>query len=190
MTERTLEVHVGSGVDSLRFGMDEPQVRAELSAYGNVVDVTAPGGALSIRAQGIDDSFSVYAGFNADGVLFTLEIWCPNDVGLIDVNLYPAIVSWTEAVDPQRVPHRSLHVLERALMTADQPDICRTCQGVIPATHPAAYTAARGRLIVANGYCQGHAPAEVRDSGHSEPVESGTSSRRSMPAVSASVPAR
>src|SRR5262245_19157560 len=97
MTERTLEIHVGSGMDSLHFGMDEPQARAELSAYGNVVDGTAPGSALSLRTQGLDDSFSVYAAFNADGVLFTLEIWRPNDVSLIDVNLYGTPIFATPA---------------------------------------------------------------------------------------------
>ncbi|MEV4582074.1 hypothetical protein AB0K16_53480 [Nonomuraea jabiensis] len=97
MTERTLEVHVGSGMDSLQFGMDEPQVRAELSAYGNVVDVTAPGSALSLRTQGLDDAFSIYAAFNADGFLFTLEIWRPTDVSLIDVNLYGIPVFATPA---------------------------------------------------------------------------------------------
>ncbi|MEU4514438.1 hypothetical protein AB0G05_33475 [Nonomuraea wenchangensis] len=41
-------------------------------------------------------------------------------------------------------------------MTADQPLVCPTCQGVLVAPDNSAYTAARGRLIVSNGYCQGH----------------------------------
>ncbi|GAA1768827.1 hypothetical protein AB0K40_20745 [Nonomuraea bangladeshensis] len=41
-------------------------------------------------------------------------------------------------------------------MTADQPLVCPTCQGVLIAPDNSAYTAARGRLIVSNGYCQGH----------------------------------
>ncbi|MET8991344.1 hypothetical protein ABZW49_38330 [Nonomuraea wenchangensis] len=41
-------------------------------------------------------------------------------------------------------------------MTADQPVVCPTCQGVLVAPDNSAYTAARGRLIVSNGYCQGH----------------------------------
>ncbi|WP_326642640.1 hypothetical protein OG884_05115 [Streptosporangium sp. NBC_01755] len=88
MAERMLEVHVGSGLDSLRFGMDEPQVRAGLATLGNVVDSTAPGGALKLRTEGLDDSFSVYASFGSGGFLFTLEVWRPNDTNLIDLNLY------------------------------------------------------------------------------------------------------
>ncbi|MFB9472045.1 hypothetical protein ACFFR3_21230 [Nonomuraea salmonea] len=88
MTERVLEVRVGSGLDNLRFGMDEPQVRAELISYGDVVDATAPGGSLALRTQGLDDSFSICAAFKSDGALFTLEVWRPEDVNLIDVKLY------------------------------------------------------------------------------------------------------
>ncbi|MEV0382755.1 hypothetical protein [Nonomuraea sp. NPDC050643] len=88
MTEHTLEVHVGSGLDSLRFGMDESQVRAQLAVYGDVIDATAPGGALQLRTQGPDDSFAVYAAFKADGRLFTLEVWRPDDASLIELHLY------------------------------------------------------------------------------------------------------
>ncbi|MEU6777806.1 hypothetical protein ABZ912_01295 [Nonomuraea angiospora] len=86
MTERTLAIRVGSGLDDLRFGMDEAQVRAELAVYGNVENASAPGGALSLRTQGLDDSFSIYAVFNAEGLLSALEIWRPDDVSLIDVD--------------------------------------------------------------------------------------------------------
>ncbi|GAA3441093.1 hypothetical protein [Planomonospora venezuelensis] len=97
MTERILEVRAGSGLDGLRFGMDEPQVREGLASYGNVLDATAPGGALSLRTQGHDDSFSIYAAFEADGTLFTLEIWRPDDVSLIDVSLFGISVFTTPA---------------------------------------------------------------------------------------------
>ncbi|GAA2273712.1 hypothetical protein GCM10010149_14910 [Nonomuraea roseoviolacea subsp. roseoviolacea] len=40
-------------------------------------------------------------------------------------------------------------------MTADQSLICPKCQGVIAAADPAAYTPARARLIVSQGFCQG-----------------------------------
>ncbi|MBN6050335.1 hypothetical protein JYK22_00205, partial [Nonomuraea sp. RK-328] len=40
-------------------------------------------------------------------------------------------------------------------MTADQPFICPKCQGVTVAVDAAAYTPARGRLIVTHGYCRG-----------------------------------
>ncbi|MEV4573755.1 hypothetical protein AB0K16_10865 [Nonomuraea jabiensis] len=40
-------------------------------------------------------------------------------------------------------------------MTADQPLTCSTCQGVIVTAQDGAYTPARGRLIVTNGYCRG-----------------------------------
>ncbi|MFG6195546.1 hypothetical protein [Nonomuraea sp. JJY05] len=55
-------------------------------------------------------------------------------------------------------------------MTADQPLICATCHGVIVAVPDSAYTPARGRLIVTNGYCRGQCSEvePVRD----EPAES------------------
>ncbi|MEV0168649.1 hypothetical protein B0I32_13711 [Nonomuraea fuscirosea] len=40
-------------------------------------------------------------------------------------------------------------------MTADQPLICPRCHGVIAGVPATAYTRARGRLIIANGYCRG-----------------------------------
>ncbi|GAA2367818.1 hypothetical protein [Nonomuraea africana] len=33
--------------------------------------------------------------------------------------------------------------------------LCQVCQGVLPASGRDAYTPARGRLIVTNGYCEG-----------------------------------
>ncbi len=33
--------------------------------------------------------------------------------------------------------------------------LCQVCQGVLPASGREAYTTARGRLIVTNGYCEG-----------------------------------
>jgi hypothetical protein len=33
--------------------------------------------------------------------------------------------------------------------------LCQVCQGVLPASGREAYTPARGRLIVTNGYCEG-----------------------------------
>lgn len=33
--------------------------------------------------------------------------------------------------------------------------LCQVCQGVLPASGRDAYTTARGRLIVTNGYCEG-----------------------------------
>ncbi|MEV4177577.1 hypothetical protein [Nonomuraea sp. NPDC049709] len=92
-----LDVRVGSGLDGLRFGMDETQVRAGLAAYGEVVDATAPGGALCLRTRGPDASFSVYASFTADGLLFTLEIWRPDDASSIEVRLYGIPVFATPA---------------------------------------------------------------------------------------------
>ncbi|MGN9847317.1 hypothetical protein ACTMTI_55530 [Nonomuraea sp. H19] len=50
---------------------------------------------------------------------------------------------------------RSHEDAARALVTADQPLVCPSCQGVIVGVQAAAYTPARGRLIVTNGYCQG-----------------------------------
>ncbi|MFI9596373.1 hypothetical protein [Nonomuraea sp. NPDC052265] len=44
-------------------------------------------------------------------------------------------------------------------MTADQPICCPTCKGVLPGRQRSDYTAARGRLVVVNGYCQGRCPA-------------------------------
>jgi hypothetical protein len=85
MADHTLVVHSGRGVDGLRFGMDEEQVRAQLSAYGEVRDATAPGGALKLRTEGSDPSFAVYASFREDGRLFTLEVWRPDDVERIDM---------------------------------------------------------------------------------------------------------
>ncbi|MCK2215946.1 hypothetical protein MF672_019405 [Actinomadura sp. ATCC 31491] len=56
-------------------------------------------------------------------------------------------------------------------MTADQPLLCPTCQGVLVATDSSAYTASRGRLIVTNGYCRGHhTPAEQAQHSASAPA--------------------
>lgn len=41
-------------------------------------------------------------------------------------------------------------------MPANHPIVCPTCQGVIVSSQTDSYTPARGRLIVTNGYCQGH----------------------------------
>ncbi|HET9516374.1 MAG TPA: hypothetical protein VFO77_01480, partial [Actinoplanes sp.] len=38
-----------------------------------------------LRAVGLDESFAVYAGFGGDDRLFTLEIWRPDDVDVVDV---------------------------------------------------------------------------------------------------------
>ncbi|MEV0384800.1 hypothetical protein [Nonomuraea sp. NPDC050643] len=48
-------------------------------------------------------------------------------------------------------------------MTADQPTLCPSCQGVLVVLRPGAYTPARARLIVTNGYCQGRCAAPERD---------------------------
>ncbi|MGI5269024.1 hypothetical protein ACQEUU_07735 [Nonomuraea sp. CA-218870] len=98
MAERILEVHIGAGLDDLRFDMDEAQVRAGLATYGNVVDATAPGGALCLRTEGIDETFSVYAAFKAaTGTLYTLEIWRPSNIRLIDVDVFGTLLFATPA---------------------------------------------------------------------------------------------
>ena len=45
-------------------------------------------------------------------------------------------------------------------MRAEQPITCPTCQGVLVAMDPRAYTLARGRLIVTNGFCRGRCEDE------------------------------
>lgn len=56
-------------------------------------------------------------------------------------------------------------------MTADQPLVCPTCRGVIVAAHATAYTPARGRLIIANGYCRGTCSDAGGGPGHDDPGE-------------------
>jgi hypothetical protein len=46
------------------------------------------------------------------------------------------------------------------MMQIPTPVVCRTCTRVPVAEEAAAYTPARGRLIVARGYCLCPAPAE------------------------------
>jgi hypothetical protein len=77
----------GVGLDRLRFGMNEQETRAALAPFGVVEDATAPGGALKLRTVGLDPSFSVYASFTSDGLLFSLEAWRPDDVGAVDILL-------------------------------------------------------------------------------------------------------
>ncbi|QYC42512.1 hypothetical protein Nocox_24545 [Nonomuraea coxensis DSM 45129] len=66
-------------------------------------------------------------------------------------------------------------------MTADQPLVCPTCQGVLVAPDNSAYTAARGRLIVSNGYCQGH---------RADPRQARAAETPASPAVTAPAPQR
>ncbi len=51
-------------------------------------------------------------------------------------------------------------------MTVEQPAVCPRCQGVTVALHASAYTPARARLILANGYCRGHGYDVERSPGH------------------------
>ncbi|MEV3985801.1 hypothetical protein ACIBQ6_36325 [Nonomuraea sp. NPDC049655] len=73
-------------------------------------------------------------------------------------------------------------------MTADQPICCPTCKGVLPGRQPSDYTAARGRLVVVNGYCQGRCPAPEQrprlqaPAEHPAPAEHGTRQPLNVPA--------
>ncbi|MBB6351590.1 hypothetical protein ACWGH8_18320 [Nonomuraea muscovyensis] len=62
-------------------------------------------------------------------------------------------------------------------MTVEQPAICPRCQGVTVALHASAYTPARARLIVANGFCRGHGFDAERRTLHEGPAETATSPR-------------
>jgi len=72
-------------------------------------------------------------------------------------------------------------------MRAEQPITCPTCQGVLVAMDPRAYTLARGRLIVTNGFCRGRCEAE-RPAGQDTPAQPAQSShqprRAAAPATS------
>ncbi|MFI7423098.1 hypothetical protein [Nonomuraea sp. NPDC049684] len=73
-------------------------------------------------------------------------------------------------------------------MTADQPICCPTCKGVLPGRQRSDYTAARGRLVVVNGYCQGHCPAPEQPrrlqapAEHPVPADLGTRQPLNVPA--------
>ncbi|MET8869701.1 hypothetical protein ABZW11_42795 [Nonomuraea sp. NPDC004580] len=50
---------------------------------------------------------------------------------------------------------------------ADQPLVCTVCGGVLVGVPASAYTVARGRLILANGYCKGRcAPSNRTEAGN------------------------
>ncbi|MBB6347175.1 hypothetical protein ACWGH8_21530 [Nonomuraea muscovyensis] len=51
------------------------------------------------------------------------------------------------------------------------------------AAQATAYTPARGRLIVANGYCRGDCSDAEPDPGHDAPADSATVPPRSTPAA-------
>lgn len=87
MAALALSVVPGVGLADLRFGMEEPAVRVALAPYGEIVDGTSPGGSLTLYTEGIDPSFSVYANFRHDGLLFTLEVWRPDDAVVVDLEL-------------------------------------------------------------------------------------------------------
>ncbi|MER7370363.1 hypothetical protein ACGFI3_13885 [Nonomuraea wenchangensis] len=77
-------------------------------------------------------------------------------------------------------------------MTADQPLVCPTCQGVLIAPDNSAYTAARGRLIVSNGYCQGHRAEPQQPQAPAETPASTTATvhlRRPAPVPASATPA-
>ncbi|NUW37913.1 hypothetical protein HTZ77_41930 [Nonomuraea sp. SMC257] len=67
-------------------------------------------------------------------------------------------------------------------MTADQSLICPSCQGVIAAADPTAYTAARARLIVAHGFCQGKCSDVEAKPRSEEPAVTAGAHRRAIPA--------
>ncbi|MER6007905.1 hypothetical protein ABT120_55855 [Nonomuraea angiospora] len=73
-------------------------------------------------------------------------------------------------------------------MTADQPLICSTCQGVIVGAHDSAYTPARGRLIVTNGYCRGQCSDTSPELARDEPAESTASSSSDQPTPASLAP--
>ncbi|MEV4570403.1 hypothetical protein AB0K12_42185 [Nonomuraea sp. NPDC049419] len=57
---------------------------------------------------------------------------------------------------------------------ADQSLVCTVCRGVLVGVPAGAYTVARGRLILANGYCKGRcAPSNRADGGN--PGQAGAS---------------
>ncbi|MET0416104.1 MAG: hypothetical protein ABW022_08805 [Actinoplanes sp.] len=87
MADLTVPITLGAGLGELRFGMNEAQARVALAAFGEIKDGTAPGGSLTLYTEGADPSFSVYANFVADGRLFTLEIFRPDDTGVVDLEL-------------------------------------------------------------------------------------------------------
>ncbi|MEV0148831.1 MULTISPECIES: hypothetical protein [unclassified Nonomuraea] len=73
-------------------------------------------------------------------------------------------------------------------MSADQSLICPSCQGVVVAAQSAAYTPARGRLIVTNGYCRGDCSDVKQTPERDEPVQATAGSHRSTPAETVSAP--
>jgi hypothetical protein len=59
-------------------------------------------------------------------------------------------------------------------MSANPPIVCPTCQGVIVSSQADSYTPARGRLIVTNGFCQGHGSSpEPTPEQHAEKLPAG-----------------
>ncbi|MEW9550379.1 hypothetical protein [Nonomuraea sp. NPDC050783] len=72
-------------------------------------------------------------------------------------------------------------------MTPDQPLLCPLCQGVLLATHSSAYTPARSRLILTNGYCRGHR-AEARPAPAPEQQPAPPAPVPSAPVPSGTVP--
>ncbi|MEV0198736.1 hypothetical protein [Nonomuraea sp. NPDC050691] len=67
-------------------------------------------------------------------------------------------------------------------MTADQSLICPRCQGVIAAADAAAYTSARARLIVTQGFCQGKCSDVEHEAKPGKPAEIAGAHRRAVPA--------
>jgi hypothetical protein len=56
---------------------------------------------------------------------------------------------------PAGVDERSHGDADEGFLAADQVLVCPRCHGVIVGVQAAAFTPARGRLIVTNGYCRG-----------------------------------
>ncbi|MEW1845860.1 hypothetical protein AB0392_48595 [Nonomuraea angiospora] len=73
-------------------------------------------------------------------------------------------------------------------MTADQPLTCSTCQGVIVGAQDSAYTPARGRLIVANGYCRGQCSGTSPEPARDQPAESTAPAPSGQPAPASLTP--
>ncbi|MEV4070189.1 hypothetical protein ACGFJC_26985 [Nonomuraea fuscirosea] len=58
-------------------------------------------------------------------------------------------------IEPDGVRGRSPETAGSVPEGAEQPLTCPRCHGVIVGAQTSAYTTARARLIVTNGYCQG-----------------------------------
>ncbi|MFI7442712.1 hypothetical protein [Nonomuraea indica] len=67
-------------------------------------------------------------------------------------------------------------------MTADQPLVCPKCKGVVVVARATAYTPARGRLIIAHGYCPGTCSDVEHDPGHDQSAEIATTPQEPAPA--------